>query len=156
MPVRTQHPQEQHTFLLREGTWEAEGRGLLGVEATEARITGRTVVRHPEPDRITNEGWMRVHSSPAFEVWQRYEFSPTDRQGTWTFVSRNDRVGELRGEVLFWGPHALLHYASAKGRFRGSECMTRVSDEHYTSVGEFIADGRAETVWSVELKLVED
>ena len=157
MVVHTQHPQEQHSFLLREGVWDAEGRAYVAAEGIETRISGRTTVRHPSPERITNEGWMRVHTTPlAFEVWQRYEFRPSDRPNTWNFVSQNDRVGELTGEVVFWGPHAILHYASAKGRFRGSELMTRVSETEYTSLGKFIADGRAETVWSVRLVRVGD
>ena len=154
--VQTGKPHEQHTFLLREGVWEAEGTGYVAADAAEARITGRTEVRHPGPDRITNEGWMKVHTPTEFEIWQRYEFRPGTRPHTWTFVSHNDRVGELTGEVLFWGPYALIHYASAKGRFRGSEMLTRVNDEEYTSVGKFIADGRAETVWAVRLRRVSD
>jgi hypothetical protein len=147
---------EQHSFLLQEGVWDAEGQGYVAADGREAKITGRTTVRHPAPDRITNEGWMRVHTSPiAFEVWQRFDFRPSDRPNTWNFVSRNDRVGELTGEVVFWGPHAILHYASAKGRFKGSEWMTRVNADEYTSTGKFIADGKAETVWSVRLKRVE-
>jgi hypothetical protein len=157
MVVHTEHPQGQHSFLLQEGVWEAEGRGYVAAEGTETRITGRTTVRHPAPDRITNEGWMRIHTLPlAFEVWQRYEFRPSDRPNTWNFVSQNDRVGELTGEVVFWGPHAILHYASAKGRFRGAELMTRVNDTEYTSLGKFVADGRAETVWSVRLVRVAE
>jgi hypothetical protein len=152
MVVRIEQPQVQHTFLLREGIWEADGQGWMAAEGTEARITGRTEIRHPDPDHIVNEGWMRVHTAPLFEVWQRYEFRPGLRHNTWSFVSKNDRVGELTGEVVFWGPHAILHYASAKGRFRGSELITRVNDDEYTSIGKFIADGRAELLWSVRLK----
>lgn len=149
------HTENKHSFLLQEGIWEADGRGYVGADGRETRITGRTTVRHAAPERITNEGWMRVHTAPiAFEVWQRFDFSPSDRSNTWTFVSRNDRVGELTGEVVFWGPHAILHYASAKGRFRGSEWMTRVSDDEYTSSGQFIADGKAEIFWSVRLTRV--
>lgn len=154
MILHTEHP---HSFLLREGVWDAEGRGYVPSDGKEARITGRTTVRHPSPERITNEGWMRVHTAPiAFEVWQRYEFRPSDRPHTWTFVSQNDRVGELTGEVVFWGPHAILHYASAKGRFRGSEWMTRISENEYTSTGKFVADGKVETVWSVRLTRSQD
>lgn len=156
MAVHTEHPQGQHTFLLREGVWEAEGTGYVAADGAEARISGRTEVRHPAGDRITNEGWMKVHTPTTFEIWQRYEFRPGTRPNTWSFVSHNDRVGELTGEVLFWGPHAFIHYASAKGRFRGSELLTRVNDVEYTSVGKFVADGRAETVWTVRLKRVAD
>lgn len=157
MVVHTEHPKDQHSFLLQEGVWDAEGRGYVATEAIDAKITGRTTVRHPAPDRITNEGWMRVHTSPIpFEVWQRYEFKPSDRPNTWNFVSQNDRVGELTGEVVFWGQHAILHYASAKGRFRGAEWMTRVNPNEYTSIGKFIADGKAETVWSVRLVRIGD
>lgn len=154
--IQTGNPKDEHTFLLREGVWEAAGTGYVAADAVEARITGRTEVRHPAADRITNEGWMKVHTRKEFELWQRYEFRRDARPNTWTFVSHNDRVGELTGEVLFWGPHAIIHYASAKGRFRGSELLTRMSDEEYTSVGKFIADGRAETVWSVRLRRVAD
>jgi hypothetical protein len=34
--------------------------------------------------------------------------------------------------------------------------MTRVSADEYTSIGKFIADGRAETVWSVHLRRVAE
>ena len=157
MVLHTDQPKDQHSFLLEEGIWEAEGRGYIPSDGREAKISGRTTVRHPASDRITNEGWMRVHVAPiAFEVWQRFEFRPSDRPHIWNFVSQNDRVGELTGEVVFWGPHAILHYASAKGRFRGSEWMTRIDKDEYTSTGKFIADGKAETVWSVRLTRVED
>jgi len=157
MVVHTEHPQEQHSFLLREGTWEADGRGYVAAEGKDAAITGRTTVRHPSSERITTEGWMRIATMPLpFEVWQRYEFRPSDRPNTWNFVSQNDRVGEMTGEVVFWGPYAIMHYTSAKGRFRGSELMTRVSADEYTSIGKFIADGRAETVWSVHLRRVAE
>ena len=154
MAVQTQHPHDQHTYLLAEGTWEAEGTGLLPATGTEAKIIGRTQIRH-DGERITNEGWMRVQTLPAFEVQQRYEFRPARRANTWSFVSNNDRVGEMTGEVVFWGPHAMLHYSTAKGRFRGSELMTRVSDTEYTAIGKFTADGRAEIVWSVKLRRVD-
>jgi hypothetical protein len=157
MVVHTEHPKDQHSFLLEEGVWEAEGRAYVPADGRESRISGRTTVRHPGEGRITNEGWMRVHTAPiAFEVWQRFEFRPSERPNTYTFVSQNDRVGELTGEIVFWGPHAILHYASAKGRFRGSEWMTRVGAREYTSTGKFIADGKAETIWSVRLTRVED
>jgi hypothetical protein len=154
MAVHTEQPSDQHTFLLAEGTWEAEGTGLLPATGTEAKIIGRTEVRHHDGDRITNEGWMRVQMLPPFEVQQRYDFKPARRAKTWSFVSNNDRVGEMTGEVVFWGPHALLHYSTAKGRFRGSELMTRVNDSEYTAIGKFMADGRAEIVWSVTLRRV--
>lgn len=157
MVLHTEHPQGQHSFLLKEGVWEAEGQGYVATEGRDARITGRTTVRHPSPERITSEGFMRLHTAPvAFEVWQRFDFRPSDRPNTWAFVSQNDRVGELTGEVVFWGNHAIIHYASAKGRFKGSELMTRVNENEYTSIGKFIADGRAETVWSVRLVRVAD
>jgi hypothetical protein len=157
MVLHTEHPQDQHSFLLKEGVWEAEGQGYVAAEGRDARITGRTTVRHPSPERITSEGFMRLHTAPvAFEVWQRFDFHPSDRPHTWAFVSQNDRVGELTGEVVFWGQHAIIHYASAKGRFKGSELMTRVNENEYTSIGKFVADGRAETVWSVRLVRVAD
>ncbi len=157
MAVSTPQPQVEHTFLLREGVWEAEGQGYVSAEGRESRITGRTTIRRPSPDVITSEGFMRLHTAPiAFEVAQRFDFRPSDRPNTWSFVSHNDRVGDMTGEVVFWGDHALIHYASAKGRFRGSELMTRVHDREYTSIGKFIVDGRAETVWSVRLARVAD
>lgn len=154
MVVHTEYPQDQHTFLLKEGIWEAEGLGYISANGDEARITGRTEIRHPETDSITLESWMKVHTTPVFEVWQRYEFRPGRRPNTWSFNSKNDRVGDLNGEVLFWGEHALVHHASPKGRFRGDELMTRVNESEYTTIGKFIADGRAEMVWSVRLRRV--
>ena len=43
MAVSTPHPQVQHTFLLREGVWEAEGQWRAGVAAMARRLGKRIV-----------------------------------------------------------------------------------------------------------------
>jgi hypothetical protein len=48
--------------------------------------------------------------------------------------------------------YIMLHYGSSKGRFRGWELLLRRTPEHYTAIGQFVADGRTQTVWEVELR----
>ena len=97
---------------------------------------------------------MIIHASIPFEVEQHYEVKSTSTPERYTFVSRNDRIGELSGEIWLLPAYILLHYASSKGRFRGSELLIRRTPNHYTAIGQFVADGGAQTVWEVQLKKV--
>ena len=141
----------QHTFLVADGQWEARGRGLVGPDAREAEISGRTSVRTRGGGLITVESVMTVHADIPFDVRQVYEVRRTILPERLTFVQRNDRIGELEGEIWLLPDYVVLHYASPKGRFRGSEMLIRRSPDRYTAVGHFVADTRAQTVWEVEL-----
>lgn len=142
----------RHTFLVSDGNWEAVGVGWVGDEAREARITGHTEVRSLGAGATVVESTMTVHADVPFEVHQHYEVRRAAVPERLRFVSRNDRLGELKGEINLFQDYILLHYASAKGRFRGSECLLRRSPDHYTAIGQFIADGRTQTMWEVELR----
>ena len=141
----------QHTFLVTDGEWEARGKGLVGAEARETEITGRTSIHSRGGGLITAESLMTVHADIPFAVRQSYEVRRTPLPERYTFVSRNDRIGELEGEIWLLPEYVVLHYASPKGRFRGSEILIRRSPDRYTAVGHFVADHRAQTVWEVEL-----
>lgn len=141
----------EHTFLVADGEWEARGKGLVGPDAREAEISGRTSIQNRGGGLITAESLMTVHGDLPFAVRQVYEVRRTILPERLTFVSRNDRIGELEGEIWLLPEYVLMHYASAKGRFRGSEMLIRRSPDHYTAVGHFVADHRAQTVWEVEL-----
>jgi hypothetical protein len=144
----------EHTFLISDGLWEARGRALVGPEARDAVITGRTEVRGLGGGLILAESTMTVQADVPFEVRQSYEIRRTAIGERFTFVSHNDRIGDMEGEVWLLPDYILLHYASAKGRFRGSEMLIRRAPDHYTAVGNFVADRRAQTVWEVELRRV--
>jgi hypothetical protein len=141
----------EHTFLVADGEWEARGRGLVGPDARDAEITGRTSIKSRGGGLITAESLMTVHADIPFDVRQMYEVRRTILPERLTFISRNDRIGELEGEIWLLPDYVVLHYASPKGRFRGSEMLIRRSPDHYTAVGHFVADRRAQTVWEVEL-----
>ena len=142
----------RHTFLIADGTWEAHGTGWVGDDAREARITGNTEIRVLGPGALVVESLMTVHADVPFEVRQHYEVRGTAVPERYRFVSRNDRLGELRGEISLLPEHIMLHYASAKGRFRGSEVLIRRAVDHYTAIGQFIADNHTQTMWEVELR----
>lgn len=146
----------QHTFLVADGKWDARGTGRVGPEGTEASITGHTEVRRHGGDLTTARSTMIVHSTVPFEVHQDYEIRRSSIPDRFTFVSRNDRVGELNGELWLLPGYILLHYASPKGRFRGSEILIRRTAQHYTAIGQFVADQRAQTVWEVELQRISE
>ncbi len=142
----------QHTFLVAGGDWEARGAGRVGAEAQEARITGYTQVRPAGHGLFHVRSTMIVHTHIPFEVKQTYEIRDTGDGERYQFVSQNDRVGEMVGEIWLLPSYILLHSASVKGRFRGSEILLRRTPEHYTAIGQFIADRRAQSVWEVELR----
>jgi hypothetical protein len=142
----------RHTFLVADGIWEAHGTGWVGDDAREARISGRTEIRGLGAGAIVVESSMIVHADVPFEVRQHYDVRGTAVPERYRFVSRNDRLGELKGEISLMPDHIMLHYASAKGRFRGSEVLIRRGPDHYTAVGQFIADNHTQTMWEVELK----
>lgn len=142
----------RHTFMVSDGAWEALGTGWVGDDAREARITGHTEIRVLGGSGIVVESSMTVHADAPFEVHQHYDVRGTSIPERFRFVSRNDRLGELKGEIHLLPDYILLHYASAKGRFRGSETLIRRALDHYTAVGQFIADGHTQTMWEVELK----
>ena len=150
MATRISTPSE-HTFLVADGEWEARGKGLVGPDAREAEISGRTSILSRGGGLITAESLMTVHTDIPFDVRQIYEVRRTILPERLTFVSRNDRIGELEGEIWLLPEYVMMHYASAKGRFRGSEMLIRRSPDRYTAVGHFVADHRAQTVWQVEL-----
>ena len=144
----------EHTFLLADGVWEARGRALLGPDANEAVVTGTSNVRVLGGGQISIESVMTVRAGIPFEVRQRYTITRTSSAERLQVISRNDRIGELTGEMWILGDGIQYHYASAKGRFRGGEWLRRRSPEHYTAIGHFVADGRAQVVWEVELRRV--
>lgn len=143
-----------HTFLVADGKWEARGTGLVGSAGMKAAISGYTEVQQRGAGLLTARSTMIVHASIPFEVEQHYEVKSTSTPERYTFVCRNDRIGELSGEIWLLPAYILLHYASSKGRFRGSELLIRRTPGHYTAIGQFVADGSAQTVWEVQLKRV--
>jgi hypothetical protein len=141
----------RHTFLVSDGAWVALGTGWVGDDAREARITGHTEIR-VLGGGVAVESTMAVHTDVPFDVHQHYEVHGTSVPERFRFVSRNDRLGELKGEIHLLPDYIVLHYASAKGRFRGFEMLIRRAPDHYTAVGQFIADGHTQMAWEVELK----
>jgi hypothetical protein len=144
----------EHTFLLADGVWEARGRALAGPDANEALVTGTSNVRVLGGGHIAVDSVMTVQAGIPFEVRQRYTITRTPTAERLTVVSRNDRIGELIGEMWLLGDSIQYHYASAKGRFRGGEWLRRRTPDHYTAIGHFVADGRAQIVWEVDLRRV--
>lgn len=142
----------QHTFMVADGKWDARGIGRVGPEGREARITGHTEIRNRGGGLVSAASTMIVHAQFPFEVRQVYEVRSTSAPERYTFVSTNDRIGELSGEIWLLPTYITLHYGSSKGRFRGWELLLRRTPEHYTAIGQFVADGRSQTVWEVELR----
>lgn len=143
-----------HTFWVAAGDWEAAGTGRVGPDGRVATITGFTQVRPAGSGRFRVQSTMIVHAQFPFEVKQTYDIRDTGNGERYHFVSQNDRVGEMEGEIWLLPNYILLHSASVKGRFRGSEILWRRTPEHYTAIGQFIADRRAQSVWEVQLRRV--
>jgi len=144
----------QHTFLVAAGDWEARGTGRVGADGREAGISGFTQVQPEGSGLFHVQSTMIVHTIIPFEVKQTYEIRETSTPHRFQFVSHNDRVGEMAGEIWLLPNYIVLHSASIKGRFRGSEVLLRRTSEHYTAIGQFLADRRAQSVWEVQLRRI--
>ncbi len=142
----------RHTFLVTDGSWDAEGTGWVGDDARPAKITGHADFRGLGGGLIVVESVMTVHADSVFEVRQHYDVRATRIPERYAFVLRTDRVGELKGDASLLADYLVYHYSSTKGRFRGSEILIRRSPDHYTAIGQFIADARTQIVWEVELR----
>lgn len=143
----------EHTFLLREGSWRAEGE-YRDAGGNAAPVSGETFIRH-EPGRWISEGVLRVRGERGAEHHNRYEiepFSPGARSTHWS--SHNPTIGALRGRFVIAGDAILSFYASPTGRYRGFECVQRRDERSYSARGALLEEDKLISTWAVELSLI--
>lgn len=139
-----------HTFLFREGTWQAEGE-YCDAGGRAAPVSGETAIRHEEK-RWLFESVLRVKGERPALHQNRYEiepFSPGARSTHWS--STNPALGALRGRFVLSGDAILSFYASPTGRYRGYECIQRKSAKSYSARGAMLEEDKVISTWALEL-----
>lgn len=146
----TTTPTQEHTFLLQEGSWSAEGTfwGPFG----EVRSTARTVVTH-DGGTWTNDGAMTLHTPDPQRATHRYAIDPPaagDRR--LTFTADNPQTGRTDGSFTFVGDTILASASTADGRTRTTEAFVQVGPDEYRNRGQVTVDGALAFSWAQTLR----
>lgn len=140
----------QHTFLFREGLWQADGhyydaqRNLLINE-------GRSVITHMQ-DVWINEGYMRIKADTPLEFQNRYEiepFKPGMDHTVWK--SLNPDLSPLTGKFVIVEDAIISTFTSEDGQFNGTEVLVQVSEKEYRSRGCLFMHDQRLSSWAVRL-----
>jgi hypothetical protein len=143
---------KEHSFLLKEGLWRAEGDFLDGMGKRTA-VQGEAQIRH-YPDRWVYEGALRAATSPPTEhrtVYEIQPMAPGNFATSWT--SKSAAFGTLHGRFIVVGDAILSAYESATGRYRGQDTILRRDERHYSARGTLLDGGKILSAWSFELRL---
>ncbi len=141
----------EHTFLLREGVWRAEGEHIDAL-AKHTAIEGEAEIRH-YPDKWVSTSVMRTLAAKPVESRSVYEIHPLVPGNISTpWSSQSAALGSLNGRFLLLGDTILSTWESATGRFRGSEFMLMRKPAHYSARGALYEGGKLMSAWVVELK----
>lgn len=140
----------QHTFLLREGLWQAEGE-FLDATGKAIAVAGEAQIKH-YPDKWIYEGAMRTTASPPVEhrtVYEIQPFAPGNFATPWT--SKSASFGTLHGRFILAGDVILSAYESATGRYRGQDSIIRRDDKRYSARGALFDGPKLLSAWTIEL-----
>jgi len=141
----------EHTFLLSEAVWRAEGEFFDGL-GRRTEVEGEAEVRH-YPEKWTFSSHMRTRAPKPVESRSEYEVVPFARGNLATpWISQSATLGSLNGRFLLLGDAILSTWESATGRFRGSETLLMRSATHYSARGALFDGGKLMSAWMVELR----
>jgi len=140
----------EHTFLLREGVWRAEGEYFDALGKRTA-VEGEAEVRH-YPDKWISASVMRTRAPVPVESRSAYEIVPFARGNLATpWSSQSPTLGGLNGRFLLLGDAILSTWESATGKFRGTETLLLRDPAHYSARGALFDGGKLMSAWIVEL-----
>ena len=141
----------EHTFLLREGIWRAEGEFFDGV-GKRTEVEGEAQIRH-YPDKWISASVMRTRVAKPVESRSAYEITPFARGNIATpWFSQSATLGSLDGRFLLLGDAILSTWESATGKFRGTETLLMRGEKHYSARGALFDGGKLMSAWIVELR----
>ena len=142
-----------HTFLLKEGHWEAKGtyRGPSGGDKT---ANGYTTVVHGE-DVWRLEGELAIGEDGQFVIRNSYEVEPW-REGGYASAwhSVNPGLGLLLGIFAVVDDAILTRFISEDGEYSGVESIRMVDTETYESRGALFRRNILASSWSITLTKV--
>ena len=139
----------EHTYLLRPGTWRAEGT-YYDETGRAFPLTGRSkLVRSEEQWRL--EGELETAAPQPLRVTNRYVIRETDRPFTLTWQSFNPVLGVLEGTFELAGESILSRYVSRDRVCSGCEVLTLQADGSYHNSGVAMKNGRRMSAWTAVL-----
>ena len=139
----------EHTYLLRPGTWRAEGT-YYDETGRAFPLTGRSkLVRSEEQWRL--EGELETAAPQPLRVTNRYVIRETDRPFTLTWQSFNPVLGVLEGTFELAGESILSRYVSRDRVYSGCEVLTLQADGSYHNAGVSMKNGRRMSAWTAVL-----
>ena len=143
----------EHSFLVKEGLWRAEGEFLDGAGKATA-VAGEAHIRH-YPDKWVYEGTLRTLTTQPVEQRTVYEIQPLapgNYATPWT--SKSASFGTLHGRFILLGDAILSAYESATGRYRGQDTLLRRDEKRYSARGAMLDGPKILSAWRIELVLV--
>ncbi|MGD8352996.1 MAG: hypothetical protein PVJ01_02430 [Pseudomonadota bacterium] len=140
----------QHTFLLKEGHWEAEGV-YRGPADSGRPAGGYTTVTHGE-DVWRIEGELVVGEEGQLVIRNSYEIEPW-RQGGYasSWHSVNPAFGLLLGMFAVVDDTILTRFISEDGEYSGVESIRMVDAGTYESRGALFKRNLLASSWFVTL-----
>ena len=141
-----------HTFLLREGEWQAAGEFTAG-DGSVSPADGDARITHLA-DCWLFESVMRLRGPKTAESAMRYEINPFAPGSLAThWIAHSPAIGTQHGRFVVVGDAILSFYSTATGRHRGYECMLQRDQRSYAVRGVAMNEDKLISAWSVELKL---
>lgn len=140
-----------HTFLLKEGFWIAEG-DYFDENGNVFSAVGQSETTHQEKVWV-NEVIMKVFFDEPVAIAHRYEIDPFGAGKTSTrWKSCNRILGNLAGHFVIAGDSILSLFRSESGRYSGAEWLQMVGEGAYRSRRVLLDGDRTLSSWAMELR----
>ncbi len=140
-----------HTFLLKEGFWVAEG-DYFDENGNVYSAVGQSETTHQEKVWV-NEGIMKVFFDEPVAIANRYEIEPFGTGKTSTRWKSSNRIfGNLKGHFVILGDSILSLFRSEDGRYSGTEWLQMVGEGIYRSRRVLLDGDRTLSSWAMELR----
>lgn len=141
----------KHTYIIEEGTWQAEGT-YTDEHGNVIPARGETTIVH----RINvwiHEGAITLLSEPSVEFSKRYTIKPIEGTGTiTTWTSENPSLGKFKGTFVFTGNTILSASESEDGNYRGMESLTQLDEDTYQASGSLLQGTKRLSSWDMKLR----
>jgi hypothetical protein len=140
-----------HTFLLREGFWVAEGE-YFDEYGNVYSVVGQSETTHLEKVWV-NEVILKVFFDEPVAIAHRYEIEPFGTGKTSTrWKSSNRILGNMMGHFVIEGGSILSLFRSEGGRYSGSEWLQMVDEGTYRSRRVLLDGDKMLSSWAMELR----
>ncbi len=133
-----------HTYLLREGRWEALGTTIDTAGNANVAV-GWFVVVH-QKDKWTIEAQMNEFHNTCEVIPRKADAAAMP------YASVNPALGKFKGWFALFEDTILSSFQSEDGRYTGSEAMRMIDADTYDVRGALYLDNGHVSSWSTVLK----